>query len=76
MRKDTRGHEGEYDPGPAGLTEIERRQKIKVKKAAELNDLSEASFRRHYRHLIRKITPRRDAVELGDAIDLPPPKAK
>ena len=24
----------------------------------------------------RKITPRRDAVELGDAIDLPPPQAK
>ena len=38
--------------------------------------LSEATFRRHYGHLIRKITPRRDAVELGDAIDLPPPQAK
>ena len=35
-----------------------------------MNDVSEASFRRHYPHLIRKITPRRDAVELGDAIDL------
>ena len=43
-----------------------------VREAAERNGLSEASFRRHYRHLIRKITPRRDAVELADAITLPP----
>ena len=56
----------------ADLTPLERLKKIRVKEAAALNDLSEASFRRHYSHLIRKITPRRDAVELGDAIDLPP----
>jgi hypothetical protein len=56
----------------ADLTPVQRRQKIKVKEAADFNDLSEDSFRRHYGHLIRKISPRRDAVELGDAIDLPP----
>jgi hypothetical protein len=56
----------------ADLTPLELRKKIPVREAAALNDLSEASFRRHYRHLIRKITPRRDAVELGDAINLPP----
>ena len=56
----------------ADLSPLERRQKIKVKEAAALNDLSEASFRRHYKHIIRKVTPRRDAVELGDAIALPP----
>ena len=54
------------------LTPLERRRKIRVKEASALNGLSEASFRRHYGHLIRKTTPRRDAVELGDAIDLPP----
>jgi hypothetical protein len=59
-------------PSSVELTPLERRKKIKVKEAAALNDLSEASFRRHYGHLIRKITPRRDAVELGDAINLPP----
>jgi hypothetical protein len=58
----------------AGLSPLERRRKIKVSDAAALNDLSEASFRRHYPHLIRKITPRRDVVELGDAITLPPPE--
>ena len=59
-------------PSLADLTPLERRKKIRVKEAAALNDLSEASFRRHYGYLIRKITPRRDAVELGDAINLPP----
>ena len=56
----------------AELTALERLKKISVKEAAEMNDVSEASFRRHYGHLIRKITPRRDVVELGDAINLPP----
>ena len=60
----------------AELSPLERRRKINVREAAALNDLSEATFRRHYGHLIRKITPRRDAVDLCDAIDLPPPQAK
>jgi len=57
----------------AELTPLQLRQKIPVKAAADLNDVSEATFRRHYPHLIRKIGLRRDAVELGDAIALPPP---
>ena len=52
---------------------LARRCKISVPDAAELNDVSEATFRRRYPHLIRQISPRRQAVELGDAIDLPPP---
>jgi hypothetical protein len=56
----------------AELSAIERRRKIKVREAAAMNDLSEATFRLRYSHLIRKITPRRDVVELGDALDLPP----
>jgi hypothetical protein len=44
------------------------RRKVSVKEAAELNGVSEDSFRRHYGHLIKKVTPRRDAVELGDAL--------
>jgi hypothetical protein len=56
----------------ADLSPIERRKKIKVREAAAMNDLSEATFRRRFPHLIKKITPRRDVVELGDAITLPP----
>ena len=46
------------------------KRKIPVKEAAELNSLSEATFRRRYPHLIRQVSPRRDAVELADALDV------
>jgi hypothetical protein len=58
---------------PADLaleTLLARRRKISVRQAAELNDLSEDTFRRRYKHLIKKVSPRRDAVELGDALDV------
>jgi hypothetical protein len=51
------------------------KQKIPVKKAASLNDMSEDSFRRHYSHLIKKVSPRRDVVELGDALAIGTPKS-
>lgn len=60
---------------PADLSPLELRKKINVKAAADLNDVSEATFRRHYPHLIRKIGMRRDVVTLGDAIALPPKTA-
>jgi hypothetical protein len=44
------------------------RRKISVQQAAALNSVSEDTFRRKYRHLIKKISERRDAVELGDAL--------
>jgi hypothetical protein len=57
----------------AGLTPLELKRKIPVPEAAALNSMHPATFKRHYKHLIRKISPRREAVELGDAINLPPP---
>jgi hypothetical protein len=50
------------------------KRKIPVKDAAALNDISEDTFRRRYRHLIKKISARRDAVELGDALAIGEPK--
>jgi hypothetical protein len=50
------------------------KKKIPVKDAAALNDVSEDTFRRRYPHLIKKISARRDAVELGDAIAVGTPK--
>lgn len=44
------------------------RRKISVRNAAELNNVSEDTFRRRYSHLIKKVSPHRDAVELGDAL--------
>jgi hypothetical protein len=55
----------------AGLpAELALRQKIKVKEAAELNSMSEDTFRRRHGNLIQQISPRRQAVELGDALNI------
>ena len=56
----------------ADLSPLELKRKITTREAAELNGVSEDMFKRHYRHLIRKIGPRRLGVELGDANNLPP----
>jgi hypothetical protein len=55
--------------------ELELRRKISVREAAALNDVSEDTFRRRYSHLIRKISPRRDVVELGAALAIGAPES-
>jgi hypothetical protein len=60
-------------PNIADLNPLELRRKISVPEAAALNNIHPATFKRHYGHLIRKISTRREAVELGDALSLPPP---
>ena len=62
-------------PKPTDLSPLELRRKIPVREAAEINDISEQTFRKYHRHLIRKISARRDVVELRDALELPPPPA-
>jgi hypothetical protein len=57
------------------LRPVELRQKISVRQAAKLNNIHEDTFRRRYPHLIKKISERRDAVELGDAIAIGEPKS-
>jgi hypothetical protein len=49
--------------------EQENRRRISVKQAAELKNISEDTFRRHYRHLIRQESPRRQSVAIGDVLD-------
>jgi hypothetical protein len=48
--------------------ELAPHRKISVRAAAELNDLSEDTFRRRYSHLIVDVSPRRQAVRLRDAL--------
>jgi hypothetical protein len=48
--------------------ELARRRKISVQEAANLVDLHEDTFRRHFGHLIKKVGPRLDRVELGDVL--------
>ena len=66
-RMATKHHNPAAEIGP-----LELKRKISVREAAALNDLSEDTFRRRYGYLIRKISPRRTVVELGDALALPP----
>jgi hypothetical protein len=62
------------DPASTTPHWLALKKKIPVKEAAALNDMSEDTFRRRYRHLIKQVSPRRDAVELGDAIAVGTPK--
>jgi hypothetical protein len=55
--------------------EQEKRRRISVRQAAELRNISEDTFRRHYGHLIRQESPRRQSVALGDVLDDDRPKA-
>jgi len=48
--------------------EQEKNRRISVKQAAELRGISPDTFRRHYGHLIRQESPRRQTVKLGDAL--------
>ena len=68
------GSKMETKPATPEISPLELRRKIGVREAAELNGVSEATFRRHYGHLIKKISARRDVVELRDALDLPQAK--
>jgi DeoR/GlpR family transcriptional regulator of sugar metabolism len=49
-------------------TALDLQRKISVKEAAALNNVSEDTFKRHYSHLIKQISPKRGAVTLGDAL--------
>jgi hypothetical protein len=48
--------------------EVERLRIVSVRQAAELKGVSLDTFKRHYAHLIRKLSPRRNGVRLGDVL--------
>ena len=50
--------------------EQQRRRKISLAQAAEITCLSEDTLRRRYAHLIKKLSPRRSGMSLGDALDI------
>jgi hypothetical protein len=53
----------------------ERKRIIPVDQAAEIKGISPDTFKRHYSHLIRKLSPRRNGVMLGDVLDAEPESA-
>ena len=50
------------------LTALDLERHVSVPAAAEYLNVSEDTFRRHYAHLIKKISPRRAAVRLRDLL--------
>ena len=46
------------------LTALELETYKSPKEAAAIKNISEDSFRRHYRHIIEKVSSRRDGVKL------------
>jgi hypothetical protein len=48
--------------------ELAPHRKVSVPYAAALNSMSEDTFRRYFSHLIKQLSPRRQAVDLRDAL--------
>ena len=50
--------------------ELELERIITLDQAAELSGISPDGWRRHYPHLIRRLSPRRVGVKLKDALSI------
>jgi len=50
------------------LSALDLEKHVSVPTAAEIKNVSVDTFKRHYSHLIRKVSPRRDAVKLRDLL--------
>jgi hypothetical protein len=50
------------------LTALELERNVSVTEAAQIKGISTDTFKRRYRHLIRKISERRNAVKLRDLL--------
>jgi hypothetical protein len=56
------------------LTAIELEHHVTVKEAAKIKGLSQDTFERHYRHIIKKASERRCNVKLRDLLTAEPRK--
>jgi hypothetical protein len=50
--------------------ELARHRKIPVRVASDIVDVHEDTFRKHYGHLIKKVGPRLDRVDLADVLSI------
>ena len=50
------------------LSALDLERHVSVPEAADIKNVSVDTFKRHYSHLIRKVSPRRDAVKLRDLL--------
>jgi hypothetical protein len=50
------------------LSALDLEKHVSVPAAAELKNISVDTFRRHYQHLIKRVSTRREAVKLRDLL--------
>jgi hypothetical protein len=50
------------------LSALDLEKHVSVRAAAEIRGISRDTFKRHYAHLIRKLSPRREGVKLRDLL--------
>jgi len=50
------------------LTALDLERHVSVPEAAKFKNISVDTFKRHYSHLIRKVSTRREAVKLRDLL--------
>jgi hypothetical protein len=50
------------------LSALDLEKRVSVPQAAEILGISVDTFKRHYQHLIKRVSPRRDAVRLRDLL--------
>jgi hypothetical protein len=50
--------------------DLTRHRRISVQAAADIIDVHEDTFRKHFGHLIHRVGPRLDRVELGDVLSI------
>ena len=50
--------------------DLTRHRKISVQEAADIVAVHEDTFRKHFGHLIKKVGPRLDRVELADVFSI------
>jgi hypothetical protein len=58
------------------LSPIELERRVSVAEAARIKGISEDSFRRHYGHVIERVSPRRQAVRLKHAVSKKKPEGR
>ncbi len=61
-----------HDSKLPALTALELESYKSTKEAAAIKNLSEATFRRRYPHIIEKVSPRRDGVKLRNLLTAKP----
>jgi hypothetical protein len=57
-------------PDFTDITPLDRRRVLPLGEVTELTGLSRDSIYRHYGHLIRRLSPRRVGMRLGDALKI------